>query len=85
MQWHNTISACVPASTTRRGEAGHNHSASSVLTEIRPAMASKADPYAGIEFEEINEATGEDSGQLSLVQIRSDTLIWLVEKWPQMQ
>merc|ERR1711992_373046 len=29
-----------------------------VLTESRPVMASKEDPYAGIEFEEINEATG---------------------------
>ena len=37
-------------------------------------MASKADPYAGIEFEEINEATGEDWGPL-IGRIRPDTVL----------
>merc|ERR1711913_251966 len=33
-----------------------------------PAMASKADPYAGIEFEEINEATGLENDEIKCLK-----------------
>ena len=51
--------------------AGHNPSASSQSSpSSSPAMASKADPYAGIEFEEINEATGEWSSPIALLLVK---------------
>merc|ERR1712024_230658 len=37
-------------------------------TESRPVMASKADPYAGIEFEEINEATGLEPDEIKCLK-----------------